>query len=149
MKSENLTRRKVLIADDDDDSRTLLAFLLEQENWEVIEARDGKEAIEKVLQEKPDLLILDYRMPELTGTEVCQHLLLTGINLVTVLVTAHRHIDELTSSMGTSYFVSKPYDIVELLNTIESAYEQSLAQNHHELCSREAFSLGSVKSTEY
>ncbi|UKO95987.1 response regulator [Nostoc sp. UHCC 0870] len=136
MQSKNLSGRKVLIADDDDDSRTLLGFLLEQENWEVIEARDGKEAVEKVLQEKPDLLILDYRMPELTGTEVCQHLMLTGINLVTVLVTAHRHIEELTSSVGTSYFVSKPYDIVELLNTIESAYEKSLTQNNHQLCPR-------------
>jgi two-component system response regulator (stage 0 sporulation protein F) len=134
MQSENLSGRKVLIADDDDDSRTLLAFLLEQENWQVIEAHDGKEAVEKVLQEKPDLLILDYRMPELTGTEVCEQLLLTGINLVTVLVTAHRHIDELTSSVGTSYFVSKPYDIVELLNTVESAYEKSLTQNNHQLC---------------
>jgi two-component system response regulator (stage 0 sporulation protein F) len=128
MKSENLARRKVLIADDDDDSRTLLAFLLEEENWEVIEARDGKEALEQVLQEKPDLLILDYRMPQLTGTEVCQHLMLKGINLATVLVTAHKHIDELSSSVGSAYFVSKPYDIIELLNVIESAYAKSFSR---------------------
>ncbi|MBD2166221.1 response regulator [Calothrix sp. FACHB-156] len=125
MSLQSLAKRKLVIADDDTDSRTMLAFLLEQEGWEVREAKDGKEALEQVLAQQPDLLILDNRMPELTGAEVYQNLQARGINLAVVLVTAYNQIDELASSLGISYFVNKPYDITKLLTTIESAYENS------------------------
>ncbi|BAY80144.1 two-component response regulator (plasmid) [Nostoc linckia NIES-25] len=126
MKTENLVKRRVLIADDDNDSRVLLAFLLEQEGWEVKQAKDGKEALEKVFQEQPDLLILDHRMPEYTGSEVYQHLQRRGISLTIVLVTAYGYLEELSSSLGISYFVSKPFDIPDLLHIVESAYKKSL-----------------------
>ncbi|QIR39971.1 response regulator [Tolypothrix sp. PCC 7910] len=125
MSLQILAKRKLVIADDDTDSRTMLAFLLEQEGWEVREAKDGKEALEQVLAQQPDLLILDNRMPELTGAEVYQNLQARGINLAVVLVTAYNQVDELASSLGISYFVNKPYDITKLLTTIESAYENS------------------------
>lgn len=116
-------KRKVLIADDDDDSREMLAFLLRDEGWEVKEARDGKEALTTIVNDRPDLLILDNRMPELTGAEVYQQLQAQGINLAVVLATAYGHIEELASSLGIAYFVNKPYDITELLTIIDSAYE--------------------------
>jgi two-component system response regulator (stage 0 sporulation protein F) len=125
MNNNSSARRKVLIADDDDDSREMLAFLLEDEGWEVTEVRDGREALETVINERPDLLILDNRMPELTGAEVYQHLQAKGINLAVVLATAYGHIEELASSLGISYFVNKPYDLTKLLKTIESAYKHS------------------------
>ncbi|MDZ7957701.1 MAG: response regulator [Aulosira sp. DedQUE10] len=125
MKLQSLAKRKLVIADDDTDSRVMLAFVLEQEGWEVREARDGREALEQVLTEQPDLLILDNRMPELTGAEVYQHLHASGIQLPVVLVTAYNQVEELASSLGISYFINKPYDITKLLKTIESAYENS------------------------
>lgn len=126
MNSKNSGKRKVLIADDDDDSRVMLSFLLEEEGWEVKEAKNGKEALEIVIQERPDLLILDNRMPELTGVEVYQQLQAQGINVAIVLATAHGYLDELASSLGIAHFISKPYDIPQLLKTIESAYKNSL-----------------------
>ncbi|BAY61513.1 two-component response regulator [Calothrix brevissima NIES-22] len=128
--SRNISvQRKVLIADDDDDSRKMLAFLLEDEGWEVKEARDGKEALATIINDCPDLLILDNRMPELTGAEVYQQLQAQGINLAVVLATAYGHIEELASSLGIVYFVNKPYDLTELLTTIESAYENFSTSN--------------------
>ncbi|MDZ8187631.1 MAG: response regulator [Nostoc sp. ChiSLP02] len=126
MTTQNLLRRTVLIADDDNDSRVLLAFLLEQEGWEVKQAKDGREALEKVFQEQPDLLILDHRMPEFTGTEVYHHIQKRGISLTIILVTAYGCLEELSSSLGISYFVSKPFDIPDFLNIIECAYKKSL-----------------------
>ncbi|MBD2194608.1 MULTISPECIES: response regulator [Calothrix] len=121
--SRNISvKRKVLIADDDDDSRKMLAFLLEDEGWEVKEARDGKEALATIVNDRPDLLILDNRMPELTGAEVYQQMQAQGINLAVVLATAYGHIEELASSLGIVHFVNKPYDITELLTIVESAY---------------------------
>jgi two-component system response regulator (stage 0 sporulation protein F) len=121
MKFNHLEQRKVVIADDDEDSRMLLAFLLEEEGWLVEQAKNGKEAIEKVVQEKPHLLILDNRMPELTGTEVYQHLQGQKIDVTTVLVTAYGDIEELASSLGIVHFLRKPIDISELFIVIESA----------------------------
>lgn len=124
MSNQNLTIRRVLIADDDDDSRIMLSFLLEEEGWQVEEASNGKEALEKVIEEQPDLVILDNRMPELTGVEVYQQLKSQGIEMPIVLTTAHGYLEELALNFGISYFVSKPYDIPKLLQTIESAYRE-------------------------
>jgi len=98
MNTLNLGRGKVLIADDDEDSRMMLSFVLQEEGWEVYEACNGKEALEKVIEEKPDLLILDNRMPELSGVEVYQYLQAEGINIAVVLATAYGYLDELASS---------------------------------------------------
>ncbi|MBD2483185.1 MULTISPECIES: response regulator [Planktothrix] len=126
MNNQNIRTRKVVIADDDIDSRTMLALILADEGWEVKEAQDGKEAIEITLKEKPDLLILDNRMPELTGVEVYQQLQLKGIKQTVVLATGYGDLKDLALSMGITHFISKPFDILELLTIIESAYESSL-----------------------
>ncbi|WP_016953248.1 response regulator [Anabaena sp. PCC 7108] len=126
MNNENLKKRKVLIADDDEDCREMLSFLLHEEGWDVREAKDGKEALEKVVKCQPDLLILDNRMPELTGVEVYQHLQIQGINLAIIFATAYGYPEELVSTLGISYWVTKPYDIPNLLETMELAYENSL-----------------------
>lgn len=125
MNNQNIRTRKVVIADDDIDSRTMLALILADEGWEVKEAQDGKEAIEITLKEKPDLLILDNRMPELTGVEVYQQLQLKGIKQTVVLATGYGDLKDLALSMGITHFISKPFDILELLTIIESAYESS------------------------
>ncbi|ABA23009.1 Response regulator receiver domain protein (CheY) [Trichormus variabilis ATCC 29413] len=125
MNNQSLARGKVLIADDDEDSRMMLSFVLQEEGWEVYEACNGKEALEKVIEEKPDLLILDNRMPELSGVEVYQYLQAEGIHIAVVLATAYGYLDELASSLGVEHFIHKPYEIPALLKMVESAYAHS------------------------
>lgn len=125
MNDRNLAKGKVLIADDDDDTRAILAFLLVDEGWQVTEAQNGKEALEKVLSEKPDVLILDNRMPELTGAEVFQRLREQGINMPVVFITAFSDVEELASALGIKYYFRKPIDFSEVLVTIESVYEEN------------------------
>jgi two-component system response regulator (stage 0 sporulation protein F) len=129
MKSEKLAKRKVLIADDDEACRAMLALLLDLEGWEVKTAQNGTETLEKVHKEQPNLLILDHRIPELTGAEVYQHIQAREIKIAVVLVSAYGNIHQLASSLGISYFVSKPYNIPEFLETIESAYQNFLRQS--------------------
>jgi two-component system response regulator (stage 0 sporulation protein F) len=125
MNNQDLEKGKVLIADDDDDSRIMLSFILQEEGWDVSEACNGKEALEKIIAQKPDLLILDNRMPELTGVEVYQCLQSKGINIAVVLATAHGYLDELASSLGVTHFINKPYEIPKLLKMVETAYTNS------------------------
>jgi two-component system, response regulator, stage 0 sporulation protein F len=122
MINDYLSKGKVLIADDDDDSREMLSMLLNFEGWEVEEAKDGKEALEKVVQYQPDLLILDNRMPELTGVEVYQQIQLQKIDTTVIFATAYGEIEELALSLGITYYINKPYDPVNLLAIMDYAY---------------------------
>ena len=116
------TKGKIMIADDHDDSRMMLAFLLESEGWQITEASNGKEALEKVLQEQPHVLVLDNRMPEITGTQLYQILREQGISTPVVLITAFGDLNELAASFGIRYYLPKPIDFERVVAVIESAY---------------------------
>ena len=68
------TQHKILVADDDEDILEFIRYNLEKENYQVIIATNGKEAIEQAERENPDLIILDIMMPEMDGVEVCRYL---------------------------------------------------------------------------
>jgi len=65
---------KILVAEDERDIRELIGFTLRFAGFEVVLAVNGIEAVEKVAQEQPDLVMLDVRMPKMTGYEVCRRL---------------------------------------------------------------------------
>jgi two-component system response regulator (stage 0 sporulation protein F) len=122
MNFKNSEKGKVLIAEDEDVSRKFLACLLQLEGWEVSQAQDGQEAIEKFLQSRPNLLVLDYQMPALTGTEVYQFLRLNGIKLPVVLISGDCELEKIASSAGITYYLQKPFSIEEFVQTINLAY---------------------------
>ena len=62
----------ILVAEDERDIRELIAFTLKYHGFEVITAENGEQALQLAAEAKPDLLLLDVRMPRLTGYEVCQ-----------------------------------------------------------------------------
>lgn len=124
MKNKTLDGRKVLIADDEEGNRLLFTFILEQEGWEVSNAQDGKEALEKVLKLRPNLLLLDYKMPKLTGGEVYQQLQLKGIKPTVILISSHVDLKKIASSLGISYYLQKPFEIIDFLEMINSACQQ-------------------------
>ncbi len=64
----------ILVAEDERDIRELIAFTLRLGGFEVAEANNGVEAVEKALELRPDLIIMDVRMPKKTGYEACQEL---------------------------------------------------------------------------
>ena len=66
--------RKILIVEDNEDSRELVVKVLRNKGYIMVEAVDGEEAIEKVVSEKPDLVLLDISIPKLDGYEVAKRL---------------------------------------------------------------------------
>ena len=69
---------RILVADDERDIREMLAVVLAAESWAVEQAADGEEALESVRRRPPDVLILDHKMPRMTGLEVARLLLEEG-----------------------------------------------------------------------
>lgn len=126
MNINNPVKGKILIADDDDDNRILLSFLIQSEGWEVIEAQDGQEALEKAMKEQPNILLLDNRMPKLTGTKVYETLCEQGMKIPVILLTAYADVQELADSLGICSYLNKPYDLSRLMAMIDKCYEESL-----------------------
>lgn len=112
---------RILVADDDETVRVTVVDILRSEGWEVGEARDGIEALEKAISERPGVLLLDHRMPGLLGSEVVQELRRREIGLPVVLVTAAHAVEEIARSLGLEHFIPKPFELDQLLDTLDLA----------------------------
>ncbi|BAY15008.1 two-component response regulator [Anabaenopsis circularis NIES-21] len=121
MKDLTSEKPRVLIADDDECIQIIFSFLLEQEGWEVKQARDGQEALDSVLKWQPNLLLMDYEMPKLTGAEVYQKLQLYGIKITVILISSYIDLEQLAASLGIIYYLHKPFDIPDFFKIIKFA----------------------------
>ncbi|MDD5166356.1 MAG: response regulator [Candidatus Omnitrophica bacterium] len=113
---------KILVADDDPDIRDVLKLTLSEENYEVIEAKDGEEAI-KIITSKPlDLVLLDYKMPKVDGRQVClkikKDLLLRHLPII--MVTGRGEISDKVGGIdaGADDYIVKPFEPKELMARI-------------------------------
>ena len=117
-------RITILIADDNEDFATTLVNHLSKENdMEVIGvAKDGKEACDKVLEAKPDVLLLDVIMPYLDGLGVLEKLNSSNLEKMPTCImlsaVGQTKITQKAISLGAEYYVVKPFDIEVLINRI-------------------------------
>ena len=116
-----LGKGTVLVADDDDLLREAFVSILEFDGWRTVEARHGKEALDIVLSSHIDVMILDQRMPEMTGKEVYQFMQLHKLTIPVVLITAATDIRELAVELGIVCYLSKPVGMKMLLDTVQRA----------------------------
>src|SRR5271168_2114507 len=91
--------KTIMIVDDDDNIRELLEFVLKKEGFQVIQAADGEEALQKIPTGKPDLILLDLMLPRYGGFEVLRQLQANQITKVPVLVLSGRYTDRSTAEM--------------------------------------------------
>ena len=82
---KELRKRKVVVADDNRDVNYVIKEILCEYGFQVIQAFDGDEAIHAYFEEKPDLLLLDYRMPKMDGIDVLKHIKTKDPQAVVVL----------------------------------------------------------------
>ncbi len=112
--------KRILIADDDEKIAYLVQVRLESKGYSVITAKDGEEALEKVQSSKPDLLILDVRMPKLDGDQVYMtlHSKPETKNLPILMLTGLRTENEIDANHEENIF-AKPVDFERLLAKIK------------------------------
>lgn len=113
--------KRVLIVEDEEAVRDLERFILEAEGYEVVEARDGLEGLTKAEFKRPDLILLDLMMPDVSGgrmfDEIKEHPVTKGIPIVVVTgkPDAHQIFDE---AIGRDNVIMKPFEADALLAAI-------------------------------
>jgi two-component system response regulator MprA len=111
---------RIFIADDDPDIRRILTHALADEGHEVAVAKDGDSALQGVLDDRPDLLILDVLMPAMDGFDVLQAIRDAGLDTRILVVTARssEHVRERGFDLGADAFLSKPFEPEEFLDIV-------------------------------
>ena len=125
-------KEKILVVDDEPDFVSFLRQFLENRDYEVICAADGKEALEKVTNEKPDLVLLDANMPVMNGWDTLKHFRENPASedIPVIMVTAYAQRQDIAAATawGVDGYITKPVDfalLLEIVNeTLESKYKQ-------------------------
>ena len=123
MSQENCPK-VVLVADDDHDIREIIASAVSIKGHIVLQAANGPEALGKINETEPDLLILDWMMPGMTGLEVCQEFKKTesGKHIPVLILTARDTIQDKVEAFedGADDYLTKPFDFKELQARIKA-----------------------------
>ena len=109
---------KIVLAEDNDNQRFLYQQELEDEGYVVIAAKNGREAVDKVLIEKPDLVILDIQMPGINGIETLDEILSYNKQLPVILHTAYSNYKDNFMSWAADAYVVKSSKLDELKKQI-------------------------------
>jgi two-component system, OmpR family, phosphate regulon response regulator PhoB len=126
----------VLVAEDEGALVTLLRYNLERAGYRVLEAQDGEEALLVAAEEKPDLVLLDWMLPQLSGIEVCRRLRgrQETRNVPIIMLTARsEEADRIRGlDMGADDYLTKPFSMTELLARLRAVMRRirpSLAED--------------------
>ncbi len=130
------TQHKILVADDDEDILEFIRYNLEKENYIVVTAKDGKEAISQAEREKPDLIILDIMMPEMDGVEVCRYLRSQpefSTTIITFLTARSEDFTQIAAlDVGGDDFIKKPIRPGVLVSRIKALLRRNSRQAEEE-----------------
>ena len=117
--------RKVLVVDDDAHIRDVVSFTIRRAGFEVLEAADGREALEVAESDAPDLILLDILMPELEGIDVCRAIRRTSNVPILFLSSKDAVVDRVIGlDAGGDDYVTKPFSPRELLARVHAAFRR-------------------------
>ncbi len=121
----------ILVIDDDQSLRDTLGVMLEREGFLAVLAADGRSGFERAIALKPHLILVDLRMPRLSGTEVCKQLRARGMKTpLIVLSAASDEIDKVRLlDIGADDYVVKPFGVRELLARIHAVLRRTSPQD--------------------
>lgn len=119
---------KILIVDDLTEMRVMLTMTLKRTGWEVIEAEDGQHAVELALQEDPDVILMDYNMPQLNGIDACQQIkqhpeMRRRVPVLIYTGAFAADVREAAVAAGADRFLIKPLLPRDLVRTVTEIYQ--------------------------
>ena len=144
---------RILVIDDLPENIFMLKDRLENEGYEVITAYEGNTGISKAKSDKPDLILLDIMMPDLSGIDVCRLLKQDSetAHIPIIMVTAKSTADDTKEGLeaGAFDYIKKPFEKVELLARINSALKLSEAHKQMVEAEKRSMYASTVVSTNH
>lgn len=141
---------KILVADDDQNICELIRLYLEKENFTVVLANDGEEAVAKFTAENPDLVLLDIMMPKLDGWQVCRQIRARSECPIIMLTAKSETFDKVLGlELGADDYVVKPFDTKEIVARIKAVMRRTGKSGTHEDVKEVRFDKLTVNMTRY
>ena len=129
-KGDDLMDKTILVVDDEKPIADILQFNLQKEGHKVICAYDGEEALEKVEEEQPDLMLLDIMLPKRDGMDVCREIRKKYDFPIIMLTAKGSEIDKVLGlEMGADDYVTKPFSTRELIARVKANMRRLQVQN--------------------
>ena len=120
--SEHRTRPLVVLADDDIEIRRILKRTVATLDCDVMEAEDGEQGLELIIEYQPDLVILDVMMPTISGWELCKYIRSKPAlekTPIVMLTAIGKTVNEMTSPLyGADAYLDKPFDIEDIVEVV-------------------------------
>ncbi|MGH7967994.1 MAG: response regulator transcription factor, partial [Limisphaerales bacterium] len=134
---------RILIIEDELAMRTALKDVLEAEEYRVLAASDGESGLNRALQEKPDLILLDIMMPKLDGFAVCRELRRLAVPIPILMLTAKGQVEDRVTGLdaGADDYLVKPFSTDELLARVRALLRRTQRQTR----APERLKLGEVE----
>ncbi|MFN5173708.1 MAG: response regulator [Holosporaceae bacterium] len=121
--------KKVLIVEDNELNMKLFSDLLEAKGFDVAKAKDGYQALELLAENRPDLILMDWQLPEITGQELTQRLKADpntrAIPIIAVTAFAMKGDEEKIRNVGCEGYIAKPISVMTFLETVQSFLEST------------------------
>ena len=126
---------KILIVEDDENLRFLVVHRLKTENYQVLENSDGLTAVQTILTEKPDIVLLDWMLPGKDGADVCEEVRAKGFEGLVIMMTAKaQDVDKIDAyNFGASDYVTKPFNMDVLVAMLDSKAKFLLNNDRSEI----------------
>lgn len=124
---------KILVVEDEQTLRETLSYLLQREGYEVVEAADGKQAIEEFVRHEPDLILLDLMLPVINGNDVCRQIRQSSNVPIIMLTAKDTELDKVLGlEIGADDYVTKPYSTRELLARMKAILRRQVSPSIEE-----------------
>lgn len=132
MQSSSSQSSVVLVVDDDPDILEALSEILEAEGFEVRRARNGKEALERLNPDPPDLILLDLMMPVMDGWEFAQRMRQIegpASRVPLIVLSADRNVGAKAGEIGARGYLAKPFELNDLLEMVRHSLPPDAANS--------------------
>jgi DNA-binding response OmpR family regulator len=117
---------RILLVDDEQSIQTLLSYPLRKEGYEVVQATDGHQALERFAEEPFDLVVLDLMLPRVDGLEVCKRLRNQSSVPIIMLTAKSEEIDKVVGlELGADDFITKPFSMREFSSRVKAALRRA------------------------
>jgi DNA-binding response OmpR family regulator len=117
---------RILLVDDEESIQTLLSYPLRKDGYEVVQASDGGEALERFSEGSFDLVVLDVMMPRLDGLETCRRLRATSTVPIIMLTAKAEEIDQVLGlELGADDYITKPFSMHEFRSRVKAALRRA------------------------